>query len=58
MNFHPNRQPIEELKVQKMLQAHQRIFSLDNCPIANKKLMKCPSRPAIANAMLPADGFI
>jgi hypothetical protein len=36
-------------------------FSARNCsPIANKKLMKCTSRPAIANATVqatPAVGF-
>jgi len=43
---------VNEQKVEIFILLLNRVFSARNyCPIANKKLMKCTSRPAIANAM-------
>ena len=43
--------PVNEQKAEIFILLLNRVFSARNyCQIANKKLMKCTSRPAIANA--------
>jgi hypothetical protein len=52
MNFSPNKSTVNEQKAEIFILQLNREFSARNySPIANKKLMKCTSRPAIANAM-------
>jgi hypothetical protein len=51
-NFLLERLPVNEQKVEIFILLLNRIFSAGYYSrIANKKLMKCTSRPAIANAM-------
>jgi hypothetical protein len=50
--FCPNKSTVNEQKAKNSILLLNRVFSARNySPIANKKLMKCTSRPAIANAM-------
>jgi hypothetical protein len=52
-NFLPERLPVNEQKAEIFILLPNREFSARNCcPIANKKLMKCTSRPGIANALV------
>src|SRR5690348_4386091 len=44
---------VNEQKVEIFILLLNSVFSARNCcPITNKKLMKCTSRPAIANALV------
>jgi hypothetical protein len=50
-NFLPERLPVNEQKVEIFILLLNSVFSARNCcRIMNKKLTKCTSRPAIANA--------
>jgi hypothetical protein len=47
----PELKPIEKPKYKIYSIVHLRSVSRNRCSITNKKLIKCTSRPAIANAM-------
>jgi hypothetical protein len=50
-NFLPERLPVNEQKVEIFILLLNSVFSAWNyCSTTNKKLIKCTSRPAIANA--------
>jgi hypothetical protein len=52
-----NKSTVNEQIVEILIHSSIDNFQRGQLPTANKKLMKCTSRPAIANAMLPDVSF-